>query len=82
MLLLLHYQSLLRGGMAEEAPGRVVLHMVPARPVLHGVVLARLGADRVLDSPWVLASDVGADVGEACMGMKRIMRRREIHVPY
>ena len=65
MLLLLHYQSLLRGGMAEEAPGMVDLVMEPARPPLHEVVLPSLGADGVLDSPWVVAHDVGADVGEA-----------------
>ena len=82
MLLLLHYQSLLRGGMAEEAHGRVVLHMVPARPELHEVVLARLGADDVLDTPCVLAVDVGAQVAEAGVGMKWVMRRSEEGVPY
>ena len=65
MLLLLHYQSLLHGGMAEDAPGRVVLDMEPARAPLHEVVLPSLRADRVLDSPWEVAHDVGADVGEA-----------------
>ena len=82
MLLLLHYQSLLHGGMAEDAPGRVALDMEPARAPLHDVVLPSLGAHGVLGCPCVVAMDVGADVREAGMGMKRIMWRREIHVPY
>ena len=82
MLLLLHYQSLLRGGMAEEALGMVDLVMEPARPPLHEVVLASLGADGVLDSPWELAVDVGAHVADAAVGMKWVMRRSEEGVPY
>ena len=82
MLLLLHYQSLLHGGMAEESPGRVVLVMEPARPELVDVVLAWLGADDVLDTPCELAVDVGAQVAEATVGMKWVMRRSEEGVPY
>ena len=82
MLLLLHYQSLLCGGMAEEAHVRVVLHVVPARPELVGVVLAWLGADDVLDSPWEIAVDVGARVADAAVGMKWVMRRSDEGVPY
>ena len=82
MLLLLHYQSLLRGGMAEQGHVRVVLHVVPARPELVEVVLAWLGADDVLDTPCELPVDVGARVAEAGVGMKWVMRRSEEGVPY
>ena len=69
-------------GMAEEGHVRVVLHVVPARPELVGVVLAWLGADDVLDSPWELVVDVGAHVADAAVSMKWVMRRSEEGVPY
>ena len=82
MLLLLHYQPLLHGRMAEYAPGTVVLGMVPARGPLDEVDIPLPAAHRVLARPWVVGIDVGADVREAGMGTKRIMWRREIPVPY